>query len=150
MATITKTKSGPWKGLIRRDPEDWARTTEDEIIRGIYVPRHDSEKLTISNALDRYRKDVSPTKQASTQDREKSRIKQLKGALGNYTLAISTAETIAKFRDKRIADGKSNNTVRLELALLSHLYTTAIREWGLGIVVNPATNVRKPSQAKPR
>jgi integrase len=135
---------------IRRDAEDWARSTEDEIIRGIYVPRNDSEKLTISNALDRYRKDVSPTKQASTQNREKSRIKQLKSSLGNYSLASLNAETIAKFRDKRIADGKSNNTVRLELALLSHLYTTAIREWGLGVVVNPVANVRKPSPGKAR
>jgi len=164
VATITKTDSGSWKALIRRkgwpaviktfrirrDAEDWARTTEDEIIRGIYVPRNDSEKLTISNALDRYRKDVSPTKQASTRQREKSRIKQLKDSLGNYSLASLNAETIAKFRDKRIADGKSNNTVRLELALLSHLYTTAIREWGLGIPFNPVTNVRKPSPGKGR
>jgi hypothetical protein len=128
-----------------------ARTTEDEIIRGIYVPRNDSEKLTISNAFDRYRKDVSPTKQASTREREKSRIKQLKSSLGNYSLASLNSETIAQYkerlRDKRIADGKSNNTVRLELALLSHLYTPAISERGLGIVVNP---LHKRSQAKPR
>jgi hypothetical protein len=26
---------------VRRDAEDWARSTEDEIIRGIYVPRYD-------------------------------------------------------------------------------------------------------------
>jgi hypothetical protein len=64
-----------------------ARTSEDEIIRGIYVPRNDSEKLTISNALDRYRKDVSPSKQVSARNREKSGIKQLKSSLGNYSLA---------------------------------------------------------------
>ena len=164
MATITKTRSGSWKGLIRRkgwpaiiktfrirrDAEDWARTTEDEIIRGIYVPRSDSERLTLADALDRYQRDVSTTKKPSTQNREKYRINQVKNLLGNYSLASLTAETIAKFRDKRLADGKSNNTVRLELALLSHLYTTAIREWGLGIAFNPATNVSKPSPGKGR
>ncbi len=164
MATITKTDSGSWKALIRRkgwpaiiktfrirrDAEDWARTTEDEIIRGIYVPRSDSEKLTLADALDRYQKDISSTKKATTQDREKSRIKQVRNALGNYSMASLTTDTIAKYRDKRLADGKSNNTVRLELALLSHLYTTAIREWGLGIQVNPVTNVRKPSPGKGR
>ncbi len=51
------------------------------------MPRNDSEKLIISNALDRYRQDVSPTKQASTQDREKSRIKQLKSSLGKLHLS---------------------------------------------------------------
>jgi len=164
MATITKTDSGSWKALIRRtgwptiiktfrirrDAEDWARTTEDEIIRGIYVPRQDSEKLTVASALDRYEIEISPTKKASTQHKEKSRIKTVKNALGKYSLATLTADTIAKYRDKRLADGKSNNTVRRELALLSHLYNTAIREWGLGITVNPVTNVRKPKPGKPR
>jgi len=100
------------------------------------VPRKDSEKLTVACALDRYEIEISPTKKASTQHKEKSRIKTVKNALGKYSLATLTAETIAKYRDKRLADGKSNNTVRRELALLSHLYNTAIREWGLGIVVN--------------
>ena len=48
MATIVKTPSGTWKAVIRktgfpttvktfrlkRDAEDWARTTEDEMVRG--------------------------------------------------------------------------------------------------------------------
>ncbi len=164
MATITKTDSGSWKALIRRkgwptiiktfrirrDAEDWARTTEDEIIRGIYVPRKDSEKLTVAAALDRYQKEISPTKKASTFDRERSRIRIVRNALGKYSLASLTSDTIAKHRDKRLADGKSNNTVRRELSLLGHLYTTAIREWGLGIAVNPVTNVRKPTPGKAR
>ena len=33
----------------------------------------------------------------------------------------------------------------MELALLSHLYSTAIKEWGLGLISNPVMNVRKPS-----
>ena len=76
MATITKTKSGRWNAIIRRqgwpkvsktfrikrDAENWARTTEDEIIRGIFVPRSRSEKLTLTPALNRYLKEVTPTK----------------------------------------------------------------------------------------
>jgi len=33
---------------------------------------------------------------------------------------------------------RSNNTVRLELASLSHLFTIAIKEWGLGLPFNLA------------
>jgi integrase len=40
--------------------------------------------------------------------------------------------------------------VRLELALLSHLFTTSIREWGLGLAFNPAANVRKPAAGEGR
>jgi len=37
--------------------------------------------------------------------------------------------------------------VRLELALLSHLFTIAMREWRLGLTRNPVGLVRKPSGA---
>ena len=56
--------------------------------------------------------------------------------LGKYSLAALNQELIAKFRDMRLAgedrlepSGKpqprANNTVRLDLALLGHLYTVA-------------------------
>jgi len=40
---------------------------------------------------------------------------------------------------------RTNNTVRLELALLSHLFTLAIKEWGLGLPFNPVAQIRRPS-----
>ena len=60
MATINRTEAGTWKAQVRlagwpnqiktfrikRDAENWARTTEDEIIRGIYIPRSNSGKLS--------------------------------------------------------------------------------------------------------
>lgn len=59
-------------------------------------------------------------------------------------------DIICDYRDKRLKEGKSNNTVRLELALLGHLYTIAIKEWRIGIEVNPVHNVRKPSSGNGR
>ena len=50
----------------------------------------------------------------------------------------------------RLSEGMSTSSVRLELALLSHLYTIAIKEWGMGLVVNPVSNIRKPKPAKGR
>ena len=158
MATINKTKSGTWKTQVRiagwpnqiktfrikRDAENWARTTEDEIVRGIHVPRANSEKLTIASALDRYIKEVVPTKKTS------GRAEFLKSKLGQYRLAALNSELIAAFRDERLAEGRANNTVRLELALLSHMYTVAIQEWGTGLTANPVLNVRKPSPGKGR
>ena len=35
--------------------------------------------------------------------------------------------------------------MRLELALLGHLFTVAVKEWGLGLAYNPVLNVRRPS-----
>jgi hypothetical protein len=68
MATINKTPSATWKAVIRkhgwptmiktfrtkRDAEDWARRTEDEMVRGVYIDRAASERLLLKKALERY------------------------------------------------------------------------------------------------
>jgi len=159
MATIVKTPSKSWKAVIRRqgwptvsksfrtkrDAEDWARCTEDEMIRGVYVRRSPSEATTIAAALKRYLEEVTPSKRPSTQRSEAIRAKSLQRHLGRYSLAGLTPDIVASFRDKRLNEGKSVSTVRLELALLGHLYTVATKEWGLGLVYNPVANIRRPS-----
>ncbi len=39
---------------------------------------------------------------------------------------------MAHYQDARIKSGYASNTVRLELAVLSHLFETARKEWGMG------------------
>lgn len=153
MPTLVKTPAGSWKAVIRktgwptatktfrtkRDAEDWARRTEDEMVRGVYIQRAGSERMTLATALKRYLSDITPTKKLSTQKAEQTKAKQLMRHLGQYSLVALSAETIAAYRDQRLCEqtvrGRptSNNTVRLELALLSHLFTVAIQEWGLGL-----------------
>lgn len=164
MATLVKTPSGTWKAVIRkngwpttsktfrtkRDAEDWSRRTEDEMVRGVYIQRSGSERMTLESALTRYLNDITPTKKPTTQRGEISKAKKLIQHLGKYSLAALSAEIIAGYRDKRLSEPArkgtiSNNTVRLELALLSHLYTVAIQEWGVGLTFNPVMNIRKPS-----
>ena len=148
MATIVKTDAGTWKALVRktgwptntktfrtkRDAEDWARRTEDEMVRGVYIQRSGSERMTLEMALKRYLSEISPTKKPTTQRAEATKAQQLISHLGKYSMAALSAEIIASYRDTRLASitnrGKptSNNTVRLELALLSHLFTVAIQE----------------------
>ena len=177
MATILKTPSGTWKAVIRkkgwptsaktfrtkRDAEDWARRAEDEMVRGVYIDRSRSERMTFSDALDRYLSEVLPTKKPSTQRSEKPRAEPLRRFFGQYSLAAISPELAARYRDERLATTSqrvhrlkgqpsrlSPNTVRLELALLSHLFNTAIREWGLGLVRNPVSGIRKPSPGQGR
>ena len=164
VATIVKSPVGTWKAVVRRkgwrtasktfrtkrDAEDWARRTEDEMIRGIYINRAPSERLTIREALHRYIQEVTPTKRESTQLAERRKAQYLADVLGDYALAALTPDIASKYRDDRIRQGKANNTVRLELALLGHLYTVAIREWGVGLIYNPVANIRKPSPGRGR
>lgn len=67
MAALSKTPSGTWKATIRRtgwpalaktfrtkrDAENWARRTEDEKMRGVFIRRAPSEKLTVADAVHR-------------------------------------------------------------------------------------------------
>ena len=170
MATIVKTESGTWKAVIRkqgwpttaktfrvkRDAEDWARTTEDEMVRGVYIRRAPADRMTVEAALNRYLEDVTPTKRPMSQKSDKTRSKPLIKHLGKYSLAALSPEIVAKYRDMRLAgedrkdkDGnpvsRAPDTVRLDLALLGHMYTVAIKEWGIGLPSSPVLNIRRPT-----
>lgn len=69
MATIRK-KGWPTSAKIfctKRDAEDWARRAEDEMVRGEYIDRSRSERMSFSDAIDRYVSEMLPTKRLSTQ-----------------------------------------------------------------------------------
>jgi hypothetical protein len=166
-----QTDSKKWKAVIRkqgwptaaktfrtkRDAEDWSRRTEDEMVRGVYIERGISGLFTFDKALDRYLSEVAPTTRPTTQRAEKVKAVPLRKFFGAYSLAAINVDLVARYRDERLATlsqrvsrstGKaaalSPATVRSELALLGHVFTTAIREWRIGLVQNPVANVRKP------
>jgi len=112
--------------------------------------------MTVAVAMRRYLADIVPTKRPSSQATDIRRTKSLVKHLGKYSLSSLTPEIIAKFRDMRLAgedrkDDKgrprprTNNTVRLDLALLGHMFTVAIKEWGVSLPSNPVTNIRRPA-----
>lgn len=164
MASITKNSSGNWKAIIRKkgwpstsktfstkkDAQDWSRRVEDEMVRGVYIDRAPSERLTVRSALTRYLAEISPHKSSGSEAREKSTSKPLIQMLGDYSLAAITPQILSNYRDTRLnainrfGRKMSANQVRLELALLSHLYTVAMQEWGVGLMFNPVMNIRKP------
>lgn len=164
MASIIKTPSGTWKAIIRkrgfpttiktfrvkRDADDWARTTEDEMVRGLYIRRQSADRMTLAQALERYAAEVTPTKKHYTQLGERSHLAALTKFFGAYSMSAVSPDLVAKFRDQRLADGKAANTVRLDLALLGHLYAVAMREWGVGLVYNPVRLIRKPTPGAAR
>ncbi len=173
MATISKTSEGTWRVQVRmkgwppigrtfrtkRDAEDWGRRTEDEMVRGVFIQRAPSERMTVSSAIERYLAEVSPHKRPTTHQTELLRAKFLDAYFGAYSLAAVTPDLVGKYRDGRLAGslklgGKgaplSASSVRIELALLSHIFTTAMREWNIGLSFNPVKSTRKPTPAPGR
>jgi integrase len=178
MAVIVRTPAGTWKAVVRRkgwpttsksfrtrnDAEAWARRTEDEMVRGLFIQRAPSERMVFSVALRRYLAEVTPTKKPTTQVAEIKKSKPLDAYFGKYSLAAITPDLVAQYREFRLASDVqqksqrpgvspkkvSTSTVRLELALLSHLFTVAIQEWRIGLTMNPVANIRKPAPARAR
>jgi integrase len=151
-------RSGAWEATVqkkgigrisrtfdtRTDAEAWAKITESELVRGVFIPRKEAESTTLSEALDRYEKEVSSAKKGHR--REKTRIVLWKThTLAKRVLAGIRGNDLATYRDERLKAGYSANTVRLELAIISHLFEIARKEWGMEGLHNPVKAIRIPS-----
>ena len=127
----------------KAEAEAWAVTIESEIARGVFVSRAEAESTTMREALDRYQREIVPGKKNA--DRECRRVKGLQArTLARRSMASIQGKDIAAFMQQRQAEGAGPNTVRLDLALLSHLFNVARTEWGMASLANPVEMVRKP------
>lgn len=131
----------------RRDAEMWAAETEAAMRRNIYVDRTEAERTTFAEALDRYRREVTPGKRG--QRDELTRIRMLlKHPLAARSLASLRSADFAAYRDERL-QSCGPATVRREFALISHVFSVARKDWSLPLD-NPILNLRKPPPPRPR
>ncbi|MET3120107.1 integrase [Undibacterium sp. GrIS 1.8] len=163
MATFTKRGDYQWQAKIRRqghpvqsktfnikaDAEAWARLIEGEMDRGAFVSRAEAESTTLKDALERYAQELTPKKKGALQERTRIKKWQSRPLAVRYLSTIKGSD-MAKFSDERRAAGKAENTIRLDMALLSHLFETARKDWGMESLINPVKNVRLPSGSKQR
>lgn len=133
---------------LRKDAERWGRLQERLMDAGQWVDRTEAEQTTLSELLDRYQREVSPTKRGGKI--EAYYINTFKHSfLGKHAVAAITGQLVAKWRDQRLQD-VSGSSVSRELTLLSHVFTVAIKEWGFALNHNPVSLVRKPVSNPPR
>ncbi len=111
--------------------------------RGVFTSRAEAENTTLSEALDRYAQEVTPTKKDSTAKRERDRILVFKGlTIARRSLASIQGADIAAFMRSRQLEKIGANAIRLDLALLSHLFNTARTAWGIESLTNPVDLVK--------
>ena len=125
--------------------EAWARQVEGEMDRGVFTSRAEAEATTLTEALDRYVREVTPRKKATTADREIYTIRWWQAsALGPRSLASIRGKDIMAALAAKEAEGAAAHTIHLHIALISHLFTTARRAWGMEGLSNPTEFVHKP------
>lgn len=163
MATIEQRANGTWRTKIRKkgypslsasfdtkaDAQRWAAEIEGDMSRKRFVDTREAEGTTVAEAFQRYAREVSAQKKGARQ--ELTRIKTWSdGKYGSKSLAELRSSDLAEYRDARLAEGISTNTVRLSLALISHLYTVAIKDWGIEGLSNPVAKLRMPKGSRER
>lgn len=79
-------RSGSWRAIVKKkgydritrtfdtktEAEFWARQIEAEMDRGVFFYRKEAESTTLSEALDRYEREVSSTKKGYFQEKSGS------------------------------------------------------------------------------
>lgn len=91
-------------------------------------------------ALDRYEKEIIPTKAPRTQKDNLSYATWLRKVFDNVVIDDITPQMIAQYRDLR--GKKAPIRANREISLLSHIWNMA-REWGYTAKENPVKGVRK-------
>ncbi len=136
------------------DAKKWAGTTEADIRAGRYVGDAEAQKHTLGDAVDRYVRDVLPRKRPGTSYGQGIQLAWIKERIGHLTLAEVTAPVVVELRDALTlqAPGKKPvgpATVRRYLAVLSHLLSVAVKEWGW-MDDSPMRKVSKPKEPQGR
>lgn len=158
MATFRKKGPHQWHAQIRRkgwpqqtrtfntqlEAKTWATMIEREMDAGVFVSRNEAEATSFGSALELYAKEVTSKKRSSVS--ELSRINAMqRHPLALRSLASIRGSDMANYRDTRLGEGLAHSTVRRELALISHVFTIARKEWRMESLSNPVELIRQPS-----
>ena len=142
----------------KTDARKWLSIMESKMLEGKNLPK--PRRTTLAQAIDRYILEVMPSKKPNTQAVELSRLEFWKKEFGELRLVDIDYDTLIRAR-KLILDtpvarkGRKEGQVRgpatanRYMALLRHLYSVAIREWGL-VDSNPLVKVRALKESNGR
>lgn len=162
MASITKQTTG-WRVQIsvkgqrdsavrptKAEANAWAVEREAQMRRMAQTGVNTDK--TVQDAFERYAGEVSTEKKGANWERQRLvaiALHEVGGKrFGAMRLADVTADVLGGWRDMRLKT-VMGSTVNRDFALLSHVFTTARREWKW-IAANPTTDVRRPASPAAR
>ncbi|QJY33652.1 site-specific integrase [Diaphorobacter sp. JS3050] len=137
--------------------KQWAQRVETELREGRYMPHALAQRRTVKEMLESYRDRVLiPTKPKRVRD-QGQQLQWWIDKIGRYSLADITPAIIGQYRDELLATtfGKANPkklapaTVVRYLAILSHAFSVAVKEWEW-LPESPMPKVKKPKVSNGR
>lgn len=157
MATITERSPGRFQAKVRRfgapplsrtfgsktQATAWARKIESELERGVWRDTSGADRTTFLECLNRYEEEVTPKKRSAT--REQSHLRILRDtAIAPMSMSRIRSADLATVRDTWERCDHSAATIVRRLALVSHIFTTAQKKWGMESLSNPVRTVEAP------
>jgi integrase len=137
------------------DAKNWGKNTESAIKENRYFKTAEAQKHTLGDLIDRYIRDVLPTKPKEG-GAQKQQLEWFKDEIGAYTLADVTPAKIVECRDKLLLSVSPKTKKPLApasvvryMAALSHAFTIAVNEWGW-LEDSPMRKVKKPALPRGR
>ncbi len=131
------------------DARKWAQSTESAIREGRHFKTVEAKRHTLADLIERYTRDVLPKKRDGK--RQATQLAWWNEQLGFRLLADITSALIAEHRDRLAATlvpgskTRSPASVVRHLAVLSHAFSIAVREWGW-LEDNPCRKVTRPKE----
>lgn len=127
------------------DAQRWSLMTESKIEQRQFVDTSNASKLSLSDLIGRYKTEIAPTKRSGLKLESQLNILN-RSTLAKIACANITPADIAVFRDARLRQNVSPQTVGKNLALLHRLFVVLEKQWQIRLPNgNPATLVAKPT-----
>lgn len=141
----------------KTDAVRWAKQTEGAILDGRHFATTEAKRHTLGDLIDRYVREVLPTKKAKTQKYQIGQLAWWKDKIGDHSLSDCSPALIAECRESlgreplkgKGAKHRSPATINRYLAVISHAFTVAVKEWGW-VDSNPLLKVTKPKEPRGR
>jgi integrase len=155
MATINKRGEHQYQAIVRkkgypsqtktfetrREAVDWIATVEADMTRSVFTDSKLAERLTLGEALTRYSLENTPEKRSAS--REILTIRRwLAHPLSMRSIASLRLADFKKYSTERSKE-VGPASVRIELAVISNLYTVMDKDWEIP-VKNPILKLKKP------
>jgi integrase len=138
----------------KTDAKKFIRKIESDIDQGKQLASSEATKRTLAEAIDRYIQFALPKKPRSHRQ-QSPQLQWWKQQIGHLTLVQVTPAVLAKCRELLSSEPthrsplRSNSTVNRYMAVISHLFTVAVKEWEW-ININPCNKLSKLSEPRGR
>ena len=136
------------------DAKRWAATTESAQREGRHFTPSEAKRHTLTELLVRYEAQVLPLKPKNARN-QRQQLRWWREQLGHCLLSSATPAKIAECRDRLLGEPSPTGSVRAPatavryLAVLSHAFSVAMKEWGW-VDDNPCRKVTRPSEPRGR